>query len=247
MPRSPSPVIKLYTQSLNPYSEKVAGALALKGLAFERVVSDDPQDINLWSPIEHMLPVLEIDGHRKTDSQAIVSWLDELYPEPPLLSRDAKLAETQRHLATWSDSSFSWYWNRWRVARYPRPGDEGPVDAGLISRLMERLGLSLGRTPSSRADARELEIISELEDRLTDLVAFLRDRPFFHSDEPSIADLSVYAMLRVLQDGPIPRCQQAIKERPSLAAFIERMNDRIASFEHRNLDSDLDSGLQPGP
>ncbi len=236
MPRSPSPVIKLYTQSLNPYSEKVAGALALKELAFERVLSDDPQDIKLWSPIEHTLPMLEIDRRRKTDSQAIVSWLDELYPEPPLLSRDVKLAETQRNLANWSDSSFTWYWNRWRVARYPQPGDEAPVDAGLISRLMERVGLSLGQTPSSRADAREFEIIGEIEDRLTDLVGFLRDRPFFHSDEPSIADLSVYAMLRVLQDGPIPRCQQAIKERPSLAAFIERMNDRIADFERRDLD-----------
>ncbi len=237
MPRSPSPIIKLYTQSLNPYTERVAGALALKGLAFERVLSDDPEDIKLWSPIERTLPMLEINGRRKTDSEAIVNWLDELYPEPPLLSRDTKLAETQRHLATWSDSSFIWYWNRWRVARYPQPGDEAPVDAGLISRLMERVGISLGQTPSSRADAREFEIIGELEDRLTDLVGFLRDRPFFHSDEPSIADLSVYAMLRVLQNGPIPRCEQAIAERPSLAAFIERMNDRIASVERRDLDA----------
>ncbi len=147
MPRPPCPDIKLYTQRLNPYTERVAAALALKGLAFERVLSDDPEDVKLWRPIERTLPMIEIDGRRKTDSQAIVVWLEELYPEPPLLSRDVKLAETQRNLATWSDSSFIWYWNRWRVARYPQPGDEVPVDAGLISRLMQRVGLSLGQTP----------------------------------------------------------------------------------------------------
>ena len=37
-PAAASPAtIRLYTQATNPYSEKVAAALALKGLAFERV------------------------------------------------------------------------------------------------------------------------------------------------------------------------------------------------------------------
>lgn len=231
LPNRDTPIVRLYTQSMNPYTEKVAAALALKGLAFERVVSDDPEDLQRWSPIARMLPVLEVEGKRKSDSPKIVAWLDELYPEPPLYSADPKIAATQRNLADWSDNSFAWYWNRWRTARYPQPGDAAPLDASLLSRIKGQIGRSLGHPPRSRADLRELEITRELQDRMDDLVGFLRDRPFFHSNQPSIADLSVYAMLLVLREGSIPNCAEAIAERPSLVAFLERMTDRIKSVE----------------
>ena len=225
------PTVRLYTQSLNPFAEKVAAALALKRIPFERIVSDEPEDLQRWSPIARMLPVLEIDGRRKSDSQKIVRWLDELYPEPPLYSRDPRVAEAQLNLAKWSDNSFAWYWNRWRTARYPQPGDESPIEDSLVSRIKEKIGRTFGHTPRSRADLRELEIIDELQDRMDDLVGFLRDRPFFHADEPSIADLSVYSMLLILREGPIPDCAEAIAERPTLAAFLDRIAGRIKSLE----------------
>jgi glutathione S-transferase len=226
-----SPKVRLYTQFMNPFTEKVAAALALKRLHFERVVSDEPEDLQRWSPIARTLPVLEIDGHRKADSLTIVHWLDELYPDPPLYSPDPRIAEAQRNLADWSDNSFSWYWNRWRTARYPQPGDETPVDDSILARIKDQIVRTLGHAPRTRADIRELEIIRELQDRMDDLVGFLRDRPFFHSEEPSIADLSVYSMLLILREGPIPGCAEAIAERPTLAAFVDRMAGRIKSLE----------------
>ncbi len=235
-PSHPTAIIRLFTQSMNPYSEKVAAALALKALPFERIASDDPEDLARWSPIARTLPVLEIDGRRKVDSLAIIAWLDELFPDPPLYSSDPRTAEAQRNLADWSDNSFSWYWNRWRAARYPQPGDDEPIDDSLLTRIKDHLGRPFGRTPQTRADVRELEIVHELEDRMSDLVGFLRDRPFFHADEPSIADLSVYSMLRVLRDGPIPHCAEAIENRPTLATFVNRIEGRIKSLEARKDD-----------
>ena len=228
---STAPEIRLYTQARNPFSEKVAAALAMKGLRYERVVSDAPEDVARWSPIERTLPVLEIDGQRKADSHAIVAWLDERFPEPSLYSSDPRIAEQQRSLAEWCDDSFTFYWNRWRNARYPQPGDDAPVDASLLARLRERIQRRLGHAPPTRADARELEIIGQIFDRMTDLESFLGERPFFHAEAPSIADLSVYAMLRVLRDGPIPYCSEAIEERPRLAAFLDRVDGRIKSAE----------------
>ncbi len=212
----------------------MAAALALKGLAFERVISDDPDDMARLSPVARTLPVLEIDGRRKADSVKIVSWLDSLYPEPPLLSADPRIADAQRHLAEWSDDSFLWYFNRWRTARYPRPGDDEPIEDNLLGRIRDHVGRHLRRTsdrPASRADAREMEIISEIEARMTDLVGFLRDRPYFHADEPSVADLSVYSMLVVLRAGAIPNCAELIADRPTLAAFVDRMSERVAAVE----------------
>ncbi len=224
-------IVRLYTQEFNPYSEKVAATLALKGLAFERIISEEPEDVARLSPIVRTLPVLEIAGRRKADSVKIMKWLDELYPTPTLYSSEPRVAEAQRNLADWSDSSFSWYWNRWRTARYPQPGDEAQIDDSLIQRIKEHIGRTLGHTPKTAADLRELEVIREVQDRMDDLVGFLRDRPFFHSDEPSIADVAVYSMMVVLESGPIPGCRDAIAARPTLAAFVDRMSGRIKSLE----------------
>ena len=195
------------------------------------MISEDPEDVARWSPIARTLPVLEIDGRRKADSVAIVAWIDELHPTPPLYSNDPKVAEAQRSLADWCDTSFTWYWNRWRASLYPQPGDDRPADDSLVARIRDHFGQRLGRPVRTRADARELEVIKELVGRMDDLVSFLRDRPFFHADEPSVADISVYAMLRVLREGSIPHCDEAIEERPILAAFMDRMEGRIKSLE----------------
>lgn len=232
------PRIRLYTQATNPYAEKVAGALALKGLDFERIVSDDPEDVGRWSPVARTLPVLEVDGQSKADSVAILAWLDERFPESPLYSPDLRTAEAQRSLASWSDDSFAWYWNRWRAARSPQPGDEERPPDGLLGRVKVRLGRHFGtdRDPQARAAARELEVVHQIEARMDDLVGFLGDRPFFHADEPSVADLSVYAMLRVLREGAIPLCAHSMDERPALAAFLARMEARIRAAARAPVD-----------
>ena len=154
----PTP-IRLYTQSRNPYSERIAAGLALKGLEFERVISDDPDDAARWSPIARTFPVLEIAGRRRADSAVILEWLDELEPAPALLSAVPKTAAAQKQLAEWSNDSFAFYWNRWRAARYPQPGDDQPVDDSLLAKVLDRVGRRLGRQPRTRAEARELEIM----------------------------------------------------------------------------------------
>jgi len=217
--------IVLYTQHYNPFSEKVATVLRLKGLGYERVASDQPEDIRRWSPVTHKLPVLEIGSERVHDSDRIIQWVDGLFPEPPLRAGDPRSAEAQERLAAWADSSLLFYWDRWRQARFPRPGDEQPLAAGLLDGLRGKLERSLGLAPArmSRAEARELEVVGEIVQRLDDLVTFLGERPYFHGELPSIADVSVYGMLRVLADGPIPLPTDAIASRAPLAAYVERL------------------------
>ena len=218
------PEIRLYTQSVNPFSEKVARGLALKKLPFRREVSDQPEDVKRWSPVTQRLPVLEIDGDRVHDSDRILLWLDERFPEPPLRSSDPKTAASQERLASWSDSSFLWYWDRWRAARYPRPGDEQPASPNLLARFAHSIGRSFGgEEVVTRADLREAEIIEELGHRLDDLVGFLGDRPFFYADQPSVADLSVYGMLRILETGPMTNTASMLHAHKSLTAYVKRM------------------------
>lgn len=220
-------VIRLYTQSRNPFSDKVAAALALKRLRFERVVSDDPADVARWSPVARTLPVVEIDGETKVGSLAIVDWIDALVPEPPLYAVDPRTAAAQRRLAEWADDSFLWYWVRWRAVQAPRPGDEEPRSPSPLSRLRQRIARLFGRSPGTQTFPREREVVSEIEARLDDLVGFLGTRHFFHGEAPSVADLSVYSFLAILRADAIPGCAQAVEARPTLVAFAERMAAHI--------------------
>ncbi|MGP7795793.1 maleylacetoacetate isomerase [Sphingomonas sp. CLY1604] len=73
---------------------RVRIALALKGLAYEQVNHDlrtggqaDPAYAAL-NP-QRLVPALEVDGVILTQSVAILEWLDERFPEPPLMPDDA--------------------------------------------------------------------------------------------------------------------------------------------------------------
>lgn len=73
---------------------RVRIALALKALAYEQVNHDlrtggqaDPVYAAL-NP-QRLVPALEVDGIVLTQSVAILEWLDERFPDPPLLPADA--------------------------------------------------------------------------------------------------------------------------------------------------------------
>jgi maleylacetoacetate isomerase len=85
-------------------SYRVRIALNLKGVDHERVAVDlvgggqQAPDYRAVNP-QGLVPALEIDGHRLTQSLAIISYLDSTRPEPPLLPADPADAAHVRALA----------------------------------------------------------------------------------------------------------------------------------------------------
>jgi maleylpyruvate isomerase len=86
--------MKLYTYFRSSAAFRVRIALNYKGLAY------DPAPVNLAKSEHHeaqyrginpqgLLPALEDDGRRLIQSLAIMEYLDERYPEPSLLPKDA--------------------------------------------------------------------------------------------------------------------------------------------------------------
>lgn len=73
---------------------RVRIALGLKGLAYEQVNHDlrtgaqGSPDYAALNP-QRLVPALEADGAVLTQSGAIIEWLEERYPDPPLLPADA--------------------------------------------------------------------------------------------------------------------------------------------------------------
>jgi maleylpyruvate isomerase len=73
---------------------RVRIALALKALAYEQVNHDlrtggqAAPDYAALNP-QRLVPALEVDGIVLTQSVAIMEWLDERFPDPPLMPSDA--------------------------------------------------------------------------------------------------------------------------------------------------------------
>lgn len=82
--------MKLYTYFRSSAAYRVRIALALKGLAYESLPIDlirggqDEAGFRAVNP-QGRIPALEVDGELLIQSPAILEYLEECYPDPPLL------------------------------------------------------------------------------------------------------------------------------------------------------------------
>lgn len=213
-----APKITLYGLARVPFTEKCRRALVLKQLDFELREPSGPEDFRRWSPETGLLPVMTVDDERICDSTNILLRLEELCPDPPLLSPDPVVAAQQRQLEDWADESFLWYYQEWLRAGGDAGSPPPPVGArGRLRRLGARLRARTEREPP------QSELLRGLDDRFGDLENFLGARPFFYADRVSMADLTIYAMLRSMQMDEITGAARLLARRPALLAFMRRV------------------------
>ncbi len=86
--------MKLHNFFRSGTSHRVRIALNLKGLDYDYLPVDLRSEEHLGDAFravnpQAFVPVLEADGQRHIQSPAIIEWLEERYPQPPLLPTDA--------------------------------------------------------------------------------------------------------------------------------------------------------------
>jgi len=96
--------MKLYGFFRSGTSHRLRIALNLKNLSYEQVAVDlrrDEHQMAQFSAInpQRLVPALDVEGHILTQSPAIIEWLEERYPDPPLLPADPWQRAEMRALA----------------------------------------------------------------------------------------------------------------------------------------------------
>ena len=133
-------MLTLYDADRCPFCARVRIVLAEKGVEYEDVqidLADRPAWIYEKNPLGKV-PVLEEDAFVLPESPVIMEYLDERYPEPPLLPADpGERALARLWLERFDDLLGDDY--------YARRGDEGACEQ--LDRRLDALDAALDATP----------------------------------------------------------------------------------------------------
>ena len=210
----------LYHLWLDPASRKVRLALGEKKLDFQMKVE------NTWERRPEFLamnpagevPVLIEDGvGALADGAAICEYLDEVYPEPPLLGREPAARAEARRLVAWFDGKFA-----------------AEVSDNLVGEKVMKRFLGLGEPSTEAIRAGLANIHTHLE-----YIAWLAEsRNWLAGNDLSLADLAAAARLSAVDYlGDVPW-----EDHPGAKEWYARLKSR-PSF--RPLLKDTIPGLPP--
>ena len=203
--------ITLYVYVTSPYANKVACFLGYKGLSYDVVHVDFATLKELEFTGQGLLPVLKIGDEWRVDSTPIGLWLDEKFPDKPLISRIGSQRDLIMQIDQWvSDRVMplifrefaeigwshlpSWLYNRWRYGY-------GLYRARRFSRAM-LMGwpLLVLKVPFVVRLAKMTDMTRSLEDNRAsvceELVTHLAGGPFLGGlSEPTLADLAAFPQI----------------------------------------------------
>ncbi|PRX37540.1 glutathione S-transferase [Meinhardsimonia xiamenensis] len=102
-------MIRLFHVPLSPFCRKVRLSLGEKRLEVELV------EERYWQPSREFLrrnpagkvPVLKMNGRTLAESAAICEYIEELYPDPPLMPKTPEGRYEVRRLVAWFDDKFN--------------------------------------------------------------------------------------------------------------------------------------------
>jgi glutathione S-transferase len=223
-------MIVLHQLEESPFCDKIRRALNWKRIPYtihEVPLLEALTSFKKVNPIGKV-PALDVDGRIVADSTDIAYYLDERWPERPLLPRDPAERALCHFLEDWADESLYFYEMRLRFT-FPRNRSRwlaallahdnalmrsigAPVIARGLRRLCEAQGV--GRKP-------EEMVLRDVDRHLDAVGAWLTGKSWLVGSALSLADLAVFAQFRCID------CSEeghaSIAGRPMVAGWMARV------------------------
>lgn len=206
---------------------KVRAVLDYKGVRYERVGVLGPS--SLWELTRRSavrkVPALDVDGRMVVDSTDIVHEIDRLFPDPPIVPPEPRLAGLSHALEDWADEAlyFIGLYFQWIDPRGPPMVRKafGGTPLGIAARFFyqRRIAAQVRGQGTGRKSADQ--VVADLRRELDALAAMLGEQPFLLGTVPWLCDFAVNAQLVYLSRPPASA--ELLREYAVLAAYMERM------------------------
>jgi glutathione S-transferase len=231
-------MITLHQFEISPFCDKIRRVLQYKRLPYRvrEVPLTQTLSLKKINPAGKV-PCIEHEGRYVGDSTDIAHYLEDKFPERPLVPKDARLAAQCHVLEDWADETlyfFEMYFrfglshNAERWVPELAKGTPGIVQAaarGVVPLVIKR---TLGAQGLGKK--RHENIARDLERHLDAVAGWLGEGDWLVGDTITLADISVFAQLfcvRGAREGA-----QAIASRSAVARWMDRV--------------DRETGPQPG-
>lgn len=197
-------MLRLCGFHVSNYHNKVRLALLEKGIAFEEDANCRPSQKEDWTARSPMgkVPLLEVDGTPVSESSVIMEYLEDAYPQKPLLPKDALARAKVRELTTHIE------WHMEIVAR----------------RLYGQA--FFGGTAS---DETKQAVDKELAKAVRTLVQLAKFDPFIAGKELTIADLAAFVHLPLISlSTKIVLGRDVLEGVAQVKPYLKRLRERPA-------------------
>jgi glutathione S-transferase len=224
-------MLTIHQYHLSPYNEKVQRMLNYKGIPFEERywLLVDRKKVEKLNPTGK-LPALEHEGHMVCDSTDVVHYIEQSFPERPLIPSDPKLRGQVHVLEDWADESLYFYEMH---LRFTTPGNQERN----IPRMVEHenafvrwlfpkvVPKGIRKITSTQGIGRKSldQLIVDTERHVGAVNDLLENGEWLVADTITLADLAVYAMFQALRDADM--VLPIMQRHPAVMSWMTRVEE----------------------
>ncbi|HET8708371.1 MAG TPA: glutathione S-transferase family protein [Pseudomonadales bacterium] len=225
-------MITLYQYEISPFCDKIRRILNYKKLPYHIHEVSLLESVNgAYKKINPIgkVPAIDHDGRIVADSTHIANYIEEKYPQPPLIPTNKKDAALVHMLEDWADESLYFFEMYLRLAvphnaeRWiPEITKNEPFYMKLAAPKL--IPAMLGKVAKTQGTGRKpLEMLSkEVYAHVKAVADWLADGSWLVGDAITLADISVYSQLKCLEgtrEGAF-----ALNDFPSVLSWMKRVD-----------------------
>ena len=221
----------LHQYHLSPFNEKIQRMLNHKGVPFEEKYwrLADRKKVTAFNP-SGKLPALEHDGTWVCDSTDMAHYIEQTFPQNPLIPEDPRLAGQVHVLEDWADESLYFYE---MLLRFTTPGNQERNIPRMVANENGFLRWFLPKvipngirkiTATQGVGRKSLDQVLTDTDRHVEAVHnLLQGTDWLVGDRLSLADLAVYAMFQCFRDAD--NAASILERYPGVTEWMTRIED----------------------